>query len=165
MPKWDFDSLFRRRVEQVERQVAERVAANTVSGDPMWAELGSLWREITAWIQEYYKRFPYPVRSGELRFVRMRVVDPEPLEGALPVPMREDSVSDYGAMSIERLRTASREPMPLHQRRALERVPNDQLAALRTPMTQTREANQRAVAEIGESWATTRINDGSLTRH
>ncbi len=156
-------------VARLKQRRAERTA---VVAEPMWAE-GTMCTAIMDWINEYRRRFPHPVRPKEVRVIRMRMVGEDRSHHALP--SRDEPAPDYDAMDIETLRREAARDMPLYERRKLERALNDKLGALRVPtrtdLTQeqhlalSRAADERAAAEIGESWATTRINDGSLTRH
>jgi hypothetical protein len=163
--KFDFDSLLRRRVEQAESRQAEREASAVSSHEPMVAQHGTMYSDIAGWINEYRKRFVGAVRAGELRVLRILIVDP-PKYGDAPPPLtrpdpepaqrKRERVAapvaapvdphGYQRMSIAELHVAGRSPMPAAQRLELERVLNAKIRESRnpTPHNLTAEEHERA---------------------
>jgi hypothetical protein len=136
---------YRRQQAEVERLKQEQAQAD--AREPMFAVLGSMCTDVAGWIAEYARRFPRPVRAGEVRVIKMRVVDPPPCHDlprprriqreqrrpaeaepeALRPPATASPPADphgYERMSIDQLYDAARQPMPGDQRRALETVLN-----------------------------------------
>lgn len=91
MSRYDFDKSLRRRIEMAERERA-RLAARYTDADasrpkPMLTILGTMCDDVSGWIADYQSRFPRPRRRGEVRVVRVTVVDsaPEPTWDEAPV--------------------------------------------------------------------------------
>jgi hypothetical protein len=151
MGKFDFDNLFKRRIEQIEQRQAER--ADAEAPGPLFAVLGEMCSNVAAWIAEYARRFPHPVRPGEVRVITARIVDPMPRADDLPPPRQRPEPEQaqprtvaarapvtvappadpygYERMSIAQLRAAGLSAMPGVQRLALEAALNAKLRALR----------------------------------
>lgn len=155
-----------RALRRAEREHAERVA-NTGAREPLFGIAEAMWQDVTAWIAEYRRRFVGRAQPGELRAIRVHVVDPEPA-GRRPVlerlerPVIERPERPVAATNAQRPAAPKPPPDRFPYLRAMDRLQLMEYARNSMSVTERleleRELNERIRAERrgggprGDTW-------------